>query len=215
MTKTGQTLRLLTSIGPTCTIGLGQDGKVSVSGAGKLETAQRAALEAVLGRHLPEEAREGLQSRRLLVALLAAPSLAVREVLTLPVAWWAGLPIASTLLCRTRGENPREFVATGAFEVFQAAKANGLPVFAARELDAMALGVEAGRARSEHMRGWLAAKAGTDWSVTPTVAGVADLPGYDKARRPVIDFGELFDALGVELVGVELNEKKQPGEKAA
>lgn len=140
-------------------------------------------------------------------AVLRAPGRAAREVLALPV--WAaasGLPVPFTLTLDRRGALS---VCTTSRRVYADAQGR-LPVWLARELECAAVAVEMGRASPAHLDRWLDAKRkGGGWQLTRELAGL-DVPGAPATSS--ITVGALCDALGAELVGVELHE---PAKEAA
>lgn len=174
--------------------------RVELTTEGKVDTfgdvpdALGARLRALVGEGLQ---RETFPPHRALRAVLAAPSHGLRELLTLPVAL-AALPVVYAVT----------FARKGACAVFTTSSAiykregGRLPVFVLRELVSAAQAFEQGRAGPSHLDEWLAAKArGRMWLLTPQIADV--LPG---APDPLCTFGELFDGLGAELVGLEVGE---------
>jgi len=158
---------------------------------GELPAPLSAALQAFFGEG---EHRDGQATHRALLAVLRAPSLAVAEVLGLPVAW-ARLPLAYALTIDRKGVGS---VFTTSRTVYD--RENGRrPTWRLPELDALARAHDGGRARPGDFDRWLAAKQRGPWALTPELAGV--LPG---ALEPRCSFGELFDGLGAQVVDVEV-----------
>lgn len=155
-------------------------------------------LADALGSTLPPEARSGLDTHRAMAAMVRASTLAERELLTLPVAAWRGLPLPSTVTATRAGV---VWVATTSRAVYENSK---VPAFVALELEAAGLGVEEGRASGTDLDRWLAAKRRGQLRLTPAIVGV-----LDATRSPALTFGELFDGLGAELVAVEVHERRK------
>jgi len=168
---------------------------------------------AVLTQELPEglrgwlksfcgdqEGREGLPSYRALRAIVRAPSRAAREILTCLVAFAVGLPAPFVITFR-RGE--RRCVCATAKAAYMRAVQEGCPAFVMAELGVAALAVEQGRAGPGELDRWLARKLLGSWRLTLELAGVVEQKAL-AGLHPTICFGELFDALGAELVDVEL-----------
>ena len=153
-------------------------------------------LSDALGATLPEEARSGLDTHRAMAAMVRASSVAERELLTLPVAAWHGLPLPSTLTATRQGVI---WVATTSRAVYESTK---VPAFVALELEAVGLAVEEGRAAGPDLDRWLDAKRRGQLRLTPAIVGV-----LNAARTPALSFGELLDGLGAELVAVEVHER--------
>lgn len=91
------------------------------------------------------------------------------------------------------------------------AQSAGHATFLARELEAAALALEAGRAGPADFDAWVDAKDRGQWVLSPEHARVAELPGYRPDQKPGLDFAELFAGLGLELVSVDI-EPKQVGD---
>jgi hypothetical protein len=145
------------------------------------------------------EHRQSLASYRALRDIARAPSRAARELLATSVAVLA-LPVPYTLTF-TRGGH--RCVGTSSRAVYEAAVRDGVAAFALKELVAVAAAVELGRASPVDLDRWIAIKQRGSWVLTPELAGV-DVP-VEPGRTPSLCVGELLDALGAELVDVELH----------
>jgi hypothetical protein len=176
---------------------LDPDGKVATRG--DVPEALGARLEGLMGEG---EGREAFPAHAALRAILAAPSRAARELLATPVAC-ARLPVAFAVRFR-RGEVQAQFTT---WREAYGRDLGQLPQFVLRELDVMARAVRQGRASGVQLDLWLAAKArGGAWSLTAEIADVLEelIPGELAAGFDPLTFGELFEALGAELVQVEM-----------
>lgn len=155
------------------------------------------------------EARQALLTNRALRAVLLAPTRAARELLTVPVVLSGGLPVPFTLRFRRQtATGPVVCLCSTDRATFVSATGRGVSTFLLRELDTAALAVEQERATPAELDRWLHAKAQRpDWRVTPETIGVLEHLVEQGERAPVC-FGELLDALGCELVDVELHAKE-------
>jgi hypothetical protein len=172
-----------------------------------VERATRGAtsadnLDASSVEELLRKARDAGALYRALCAVVAAPSLAARELLTLPVAFAIGLPHPFSVVFR-RG--PQPIVATTSREAYAQAQEIGAVVFVMREIGAAAHAVALERAHPADLDRWIAAKRHGDWRLTPELAAGLATASEDIGRSEVC-FGALFDALGAELVDVEVHE---------
>lgn len=145
---------------------------------------------------------------RALRLMAAAEDLAARECLLLRVRDLPGLPVPFALSFRERRKG-RPFALTTTRRWHEKPEAQGLPFFVARELDAASQAAEAGRANADDLGAWLDAKARGQWVLTPERARVAEMPWF-RADGPgsTWTLGELCDALGFDLVRVEMFERK-------
>lgn len=179
------------------TLALLENGRL-VAAAEQMPDALRERLSAFCGAH---EGREGLRTYRALRDIVRAPSRAARELLTLAVGHAVGLP-APFVITFSRGG--QRCVCSTHKDAYMRAVQEGLPAFVLRELEAAALVVEQGRASPRDLDLWLLAKKRGDWRLTPEFAGALEAPTVQAGLQPAITFGDLFDALGAELVDVEL-----------
>lgn len=190
MNPYGQALALFDGVlqarGSLCLVaeGVGLDGEVP--------EALEARLEALCG---DQEGREDRASYRALRVIVGAPSRASREVLTCCVAYAVGLPVPFVITFR---RHLRRCVCATARDAYTNAVREGWPAFVMRELEAAALAVELRRAGPSDLDRWIGMKLRGEWRLTPELAGVP------VGVHATICFGELFDALGAELVDVEL-----------
>ena len=158
-----------------------------------------------------EGARVAQARYRALVAVVAAPSRAARELLGLPIAYAVGLQKPFTVTFRRGGATA---VCTTSREAYDQARASGAPAFVLRELVAVARAVELGRASGVDLDRWLAQKVRGEFVLSPEPAGV--LGPLEHTDEPcLVSFGELFDALGAELVDVAVHELVETGKGAA
>lgn len=178
-----------------------EDGRVALTD-GDLPEALGARLAAFCGEH---EGREKHDAYRALRAIVRAGTPAARELLGLPVAYAVGLPHPFTI---TFARGKTACVCTTSRHTYRQALTDGTPTFILRELEMVAAAVELGRASGCHLDDWLAAKSRGDWRLTPELAGVLSLPSGGPG---LVCFGELFDALGAELVAVELHQVEPTG----
>ena len=175
-----------------------------------------ADLIAKLARQSPEPAmtlaqldqllrtvRDATPMHRALRSVASAPSLAVAELLTLPVAFAAlGAPYTITF-----ARKQMVAVCTNSRAVF-AAEQGKRPTFVFRELEAAARAVELGRAGPMHLDQWLQAKQRGAWVLALETAG-GELASEPEQVAPMLTFGELFDALGAVLLDVVVHEPKE------
>ena len=178
-------------------LSLRDDGRLVVT-ADHVPDALRARLSAFCAEH---EGREGLRTYRALRDIVGAPSRAARELLTLAVGHAVGLPAPFVITFARGGQR---CVCSTSKDAYTRAVQAGLPAFVLRELEAAALVVEQGRASPRDLDLWLLAKKRGDWRLTPELAGALEAPTVQAGLQPAITFGDLFDALGAELVDVEL-----------
>lgn len=133
----------------------------------------------------------------------AAPllPLAVREVGLLPPCWLAELPAPTTLSCVAR---ETAFLATTSAARYRAARDAQLIVLTGRELGALAIGAESGRASHEALTTWLARKLeDPSWRLDAATAlgGVeADLPA---TRWPLARVAAHW---GIQIIAVEVED---------
>ena len=185
----------------------GNPPTLSVGGTKGADPAILAELRAATGMDLDDAARPGLDSRRGLIQMASARGLAERELLTMPVAWSAGLPCPFTVTFRRRS---RTCVMTTARAAYRRAEAAGAVVFLAREVEAAALALESGRAGPSDFDGWIEAKDRGAWVLSPELARVAELPGYRPGAEPDVDFADFFHGFGLELVSVDIEPGQAP-----
>lgn len=128
------------------------------------------------------------------------PPLAVREVGLLPPCWLAELPAPSTLTCVAR-ETP--FLVTTSAARYAAAREAGLVVLTGRELGALAIGAEAGRASYEALGAWLARKLeDPSWRLDAVAAlGGVEAPSLPNPRWPLARVAKHW---GIEITTVEV-----------
>jgi hypothetical protein len=179
------------------TLSLHDGGRLLVT-ADNVSDALRDRLSAFCGAH---EGREGLLTYRALRDIVRAPSRAARELLTLAVGHAVGLPVPFVVTFVRGGQR---CVCSTSREAYQRAVREGHPAFVLRELEVAALVVEQGRASPRDLDLWLLAKKRGDWRLTPEFAGALEAQTVQAGLQPAITFGDLFDALGAELVDVEL-----------
>lgn len=182
---------------------------VALGDAGELVVTGVPPPDALLNRLalLGASGARGTLRYRALVAELQAPSRAAREVLTLPVTYAVGLPVPFTVVWHRVGLC---IVTTTSRARYAAALAAGETPFVLRELVLAVEAVAAGRAGPAELDSWLALKA----QQPGVVLDRAVVVGLPEARAPVevlMCFGELFDALGAELVEVEMHDAAQVG----
>ena len=148
-----------------------------------------------------ERARRLSDRYRALVVMVAAPSRAARELLTLSVSLAVGLPVPFAVRFARRGDRVGvECVGTSSRAVYQEALSRGAPVFLIRELVAMAAATAIGRATPQVLDAWIAEKQARPRWVLEHAEAVGIPGGGDPGD---VCFGELFDALGAEIVDVE------------
>jgi hypothetical protein len=159
-------------------------------------------------------------TRLALARLAAAPSRAARDMLVTPVAVLRELPVPWTIVLeRVPSELARKewgarrvrFVVSTSKAAYQAARAQGLVVWGARELEAAALGAELERAYPRDLDQWLDNKARGEWLITPERTRALDVRGVTEATRSTWALGRVLDALEVELVNVDMHEVKGGG----
>lgn len=179
------------------------DGKVDAATAA--DQVDLGPLDQTLSRARFQGARY-----RALVAIAKAPNRATKELLTLPVAYAVGLPWPFTVRF-VRG--PHRAIVTTARAVFEDATRRGIPAFVMRELALIARAAAQGRASGADLDRWLQAKTATPGLVL-TADQVGALEHLEDADDLGLSFGELFDLLGAELVGLGMHEpppNKEPG----
>jgi hypothetical protein len=164
----------------------------AMHGVTPADRCDTASIEATLQR-----VRDEGPLFRALHAVVAAPSRAARELLSLPVSYAVGLPYPFTIIFRRR---TLTCVCTTARDVFAQAQAQGAAVFVVRELEAAGLAVAQGRAYPADLDRWAERKRRGEWRLTPELAGA-----LEAETMAMLCFGELFEALGAELVDVALH----------
>lgn len=161
-----------------------------------------------------ERARRQVDQYRALVAVVAAPSRAAREMLTLNVTFAVGLPVPFTVRFARRGDphdgTRVECLTTSSRAVYDEAVKRGAPAFILREIVAMARAAAVGRATPQALDRWIAAKQADPRTVLEPaeIVGMPDQGDGGRTRDDTplnVCFGELFDALGAELVDVDLH----------
>jgi hypothetical protein len=186
-------------------------------------------LRAFLGSH---EGREGSPSYRAMVRTLSAPSLAVRELLCVPVRCLGSYPVAYTARGVTYRSGGTLAVAPASFvrpeqarpglpvtttrwawstsrKGFEALLAGGTSAFSAKELERAAWALEQGRVNANDFTAWCGHKVGRDW-VLSAQAARCDVAAYREGETfSSISLGELLDGFSADLLGVELHEKKE------
>lgn len=175
------------------------------------ELVARSLLEARPGDHLDpglegtlERARLEGPNYRALRAVVEAPSRAAREVLGLSVAFAVGLPHPFTIHFR-RGRIVA--LCTSSRAAYLEAEQARAPAFVPRELAFIALVVADARASGLDLDRWLALKAAGPFVLTPALAGALHAFEGPPVRGP--SFGEVFEALGAELVDVDLHARPE------
>lgn len=144
-------------------------------------------------------------TRLALARICAAPHRNAAEALVVPVVAFRGLPAAVSVHLARKG---RPFTVAGAKSAYTAAVERGEPVWAWREVEALALAVEVERAYPTHLDRWLEAKARGGWALSLEASGALDVMGVTADRRSALSLGELLDGLEVELVDVVVHETK-------
>lgn len=193
--------RLLSFCGPEDPAAASTEAQAAIARSMGGATAQDRSDLGPLDETLERVRREGPHYRAL-AAVARAPSRAARELLTLPVSYAVGLSVPFTVTFRRRAT---ECVATTSRTDYAAATQRGAVAFVLRELEAAARAVEVGRAHPSDLDRWLELKGcGGSWILTPELAGSLDVPSAAPSRGGGLCFGELFDALGAELVDVTL-----------
>lgn len=177
-----------------CTLVLDHEG---LGSRGDLPEALRAAVATFVGEG---EHREALPGFRALAAVLRAPSRAAQELLGLPVVCAKVPGIAYAVTLERKGICS---VFTTSRAIFDR-ESGTRPVWRYPELDAMARAHDQGRVYPAQWDHWINAKQrgaerGEPWWLTPMTAGCLGSP-----PAPTCTFGELFEAVGVAVVGVEL-----------
>jgi hypothetical protein len=167
----------------------------SAAGVGPSRDSSPAALDDALRAFLgPGQLWAGSAPRRALRAVVQAQGRGARELLTWPVAL-ARLPEPYTIELARKSDGA--LVTTHGATWY--ANVDRVPCFVARELDAIAGVFACGRATPRELDAWIAQKRRSPrWVLAPDP--IAARTGITP--DPDLTFGELFDALGAELVRV-------------
>jgi hypothetical protein len=187
--------------------------RVRGTGVMALPDEIRIPLLAAVGVDLPEDFEDPKTGKlvpvrsannvvRAMSRMVRAKTQAERELLTLRVAFWGALPVTSTMVLEIPGRP--QFIATTSRHTYEQARARGQIVLAARELEACAIAVGMGRLVPSQFAGWMANKDKGDWIITHARAGSVGMAGFREGHtESTACFGELFDAIGAELVSFE------------
>lgn len=125
--------------------------------------------------------------------------LAVRELLGLDPRLIAGLPLATTLVCR-QANGAAECVVTTSRAAYAAYRARGVPVFVGREVEPLALAAENDRASAHVLAQWHTRKTEDPaWRLDDEVA-LAGLPNALPPQGWLLE--QVLRAYGAELVAV-------------